>query len=91
MRMVKMLARHTKILELITENKKMEVTKLSQLLSVSQVTIRKDLIQLENSGLIVREHGFAPTSTNPLVILLFNDLLHISIFCDICQYICFFY
>ena len=26
-----MLARHTKILELITENKKMEVTKLSQL------------------------------------------------------------
>ena len=51
-----MLARHTKILELITENKKMEVTKLSQLLSVSQVTIRKDLIQLENSGLIVREH-----------------------------------
>ena len=45
-----MLARHTKILELITENKKMEVTKLSQLLSVSQVTIRKDLIQLENSG-----------------------------------------
>ena len=48
-----MLARHTKILELITENKKMEVTKLSQLLSVSQVTIRKDLIQLENSGLFV--------------------------------------
>ena len=41
MRMVKMLARHTKILELITENKKMEVTKLSQLLSVLQVTIRK--------------------------------------------------
>ena len=59
MRMVKMLARHTKILELITENKKMEVTKLSQLLSVSQVTIRKDLVILENSGIIVREHGYA--------------------------------
>ena len=54
-----MLARHTKILELITENKKMEVTKLSQLLSVSQVTIRKDLVILENSGIIVREHGYA--------------------------------
>ena len=64
MRMVKMLARHTKILELITENKKMEVTKLSQLLSVSQVTIRKDLIQLENSGLIVREHGFATLNSS---------------------------
>ena len=59
-----MLARHTKILELITENKKMEVTKLSQLLSVSQVTIRKDLIQLENSGLIVREHGFATLNSS---------------------------
>ena len=64
MRMVKMLARHTKILELITENKKMEVTKLSQLLSVSQVTISKDLIQLENSGLIVREHGFATLNSS---------------------------
>ena len=64
MRMVKMLARHTKILELIIENKKMEVTKLSQLLSVSQVTIRKDLIQLENSGLIVREHGFATLNSS---------------------------
>lgn len=59
-----MLARHTKILELITENKKMEVTKLSQLLSVSQVTIRKDLIQLKNSGLIVREHGFATLNSS---------------------------
>jgi len=63
MRMVKMLARHTKILELITENKKMEVTKLSQLLSVSQVTIRKDLVILENSGIIVREHGYPSFET----------------------------
>lgn len=62
--MAKMLARHTKILELITENKKMEVTKLSELLDVSQVTIRKDLIHLENSGLIVREHGFATLNSS---------------------------
>ena len=37
----------------------MEVTKLSELLNVSQVTIRKDLVILENSGIIVREHGYA--------------------------------
>jgi DeoR/GlpR family transcriptional regulator of sugar metabolism len=51
--------RHTQILDLLTKNKKMEVTKLSELLNVSQVTIRKDLVILENSGIIVREHGYA--------------------------------
>lgn len=51
--------RHTQILDLLTKHKKMEVTKLSELLGVSQVTIRKDLVQLENSGIIVREHGYA--------------------------------
>ncbi|BFK81117.1 DeoR/GlpR family DNA-binding transcription regulator [Clostridium baratii] len=62
--MAKMLDRHTKILELLTENKKIEVTKLSELLNVSQVTIRKDLIQLENKGLIIREHGFATLNSS---------------------------
>jgi len=51
--------RQTKILELITEHKKMEVTKLSEMMDVSQVTIRKDLVQLEQSGLITRAHGYA--------------------------------
>lgn len=54
-----MIDRHKKILKLLSENKKMEVTKLSELLNVSQVTIRKDLIHLESSGLIIREHGYA--------------------------------
>lgn len=51
--------RQSQILDLLAKNKKMEVTKLSELLSVSQVTIRKDLVILENSGIIVREHGYA--------------------------------
>lgn len=51
--------RQTQILELLTENDKMEVTKLSEILQVSQVTIRKDLALLEESDLIVREHGYA--------------------------------
>lgn len=54
-----MTERHTKILELLTEKGRVEVTKLSLLLDVSQVTIRKDLDMLEGKGLIVREHGFA--------------------------------
>ena len=57
--MAKMSERHTKILELLTKQEKIEVTRLSELLQVSQVTIRKDLDQLENKGLIIREHGFA--------------------------------
>lgn len=51
--------RHTQILDLLTINKKIEVAKLSELLNVSQVTIRKDLVILENSGIIIREHGYA--------------------------------
>lgn len=51
--------RQTKILELLTQNKKIEVTKLSELLEVSQVTIRKDLDALSESGMLVREHGYA--------------------------------
>lgn len=52
-------SRQTKILELLTKNKKIEVSKLSELMSVSQVTIRKDLVYLENSGMVIREHGYA--------------------------------
>ena len=51
--------RQTQILELLTQNKKIEVTKLSELLGVSQVTIRKDLDALAESGMLVREHGYS--------------------------------
>lgn len=51
--------RQSQILDLLTQNKKLKVTELSEVLSVSQVTIRKDLSALEESGIIVREHGYA--------------------------------
>lgn len=51
--------RCVKILELLAKNKKMEVTRLSEILGVSQVTIRKDLVSLEKSSLITRAHGYA--------------------------------
>lgn len=60
MKVVKVMnERQNKILTLLSKEKKMEVAALSQLLGVSQVTIRKDLDQLENRGLVVRNHGFA--------------------------------
>ena len=47
------------ILEILTREKKAEVVSLSERLSVSQVTIRKDLDALEHQGIILREHGSA--------------------------------
>jgi len=52
-------SRHQQILEILTNENRIEVAKLSELLSVSQVTIRKDLDELEQQGIIVRERGYA--------------------------------
>ena len=43
----------------LAENKKVSVAKLSELLEVSEVTIRRDLEALENSGFLQRTHGGA--------------------------------
>lgn len=51
--------RHAKLLELVNASGRIEVTSLSEKLKVSQVTIRKDLVLLEEKGLLKREHGFA--------------------------------
>jgi len=51
--------RQTRILEVLSKNGRAEVISLSELLGVSQVTIRKDLDTLEERGLIRREHGYA--------------------------------
>lgn len=51
--------RINKILELLTDENKIEVAALSEKLQVSQVTIRKDLADLEKRGIITREHGYA--------------------------------
>lgn len=54
-----MVSRQAQILEIITENGKTEVSRLAELLGVSQVTIRKDLAALEEKGILRREHGSA--------------------------------
>ncbi|MDR1506657.1 MAG: DeoR/GlpR family DNA-binding transcription regulator [Treponema sp.] len=51
--------RQDKILEILARGQRVEVSVLADVLAVSQVTIRKDLDQLEEKGFIKREHGFA--------------------------------
>ena len=56
---VKKEQRTAEIIRLIAEHQKADVAELSERLAVSQVTIRKDLDELEKIGLIKRQHGFA--------------------------------
>jgi len=51
--------RHQKILELLNEKKSIRVTELSQLFSVTEETIRRDLEKLERENKLCRSHGGA--------------------------------
>lgn len=51
------LERHEAILKLVTERKSISVKKLSELLFVSQPTVRRDLTVLEKQGRVLRTHG----------------------------------
>ncbi len=49
----------TLILDMLNAENKLEVSILAEPVGVSQVTMRKDLDELERRGIIVREHGYA--------------------------------
>ncbi len=51
--------RHRKILEIVRQRQAVRVSALSDLLRVSEVTIRRDLEDLEHRGLLERTHGGA--------------------------------
>lgn len=51
--------RESRILEMLSEKERIDVSTLAEALGVSQVTIRKDLDQLERKAIIRREHGAA--------------------------------
>jgi DeoR/GlpR family transcriptional regulator of sugar metabolism len=55
--------RRKKILELLEKDGKVKVVELSRLFKISEVTIRNDFSELENSGMLDRVHGGA-ISTN---------------------------
>ena len=51
--------RHTKLVELVSQRGKIEVSELALLLGTSRVTVRKDLDYLEQKGILARERGYA--------------------------------
>ena len=66
--------RQTVILNTLSKKKRVTVTELAEILGVSEVTVRKDLSQLESKGLLRREHGYATfvNSDDVMNRLLFN-------------------
>ncbi len=58
--------RHSKILEDLSRAGRMEVTALALNYQVSVVTMRKDLAELEERGLLRREQGFAILEENDM-------------------------
>lgn len=56
-----MTGRNNQILSILSsqKDKRIEVSQLSSILNVSQVTIRKDLDSLVKTGIVIREHGYA--------------------------------
>lgn len=57
--------RRKKIFELLDKNGSVRVTELSRIFSISEVTIRADLADMENKGLLTRVHGGAVSSYKP--------------------------
>lgn len=51
--------RENDLLTIVNDRTKIDVNELAELLSVSKVTIRKDLDRLEAKGLLQRKHGYA--------------------------------
>lgn len=65
--------RRDKILELLHQNGKVKVSDLSELFSISEVTIRNDLTDLESEGLLDRVHGGAISSNRLYRNLSYNE------------------
>ncbi len=57
--------RFERILDILLKEKKISVGELSSRLGVSEVTIRKDLTELENQGRLLRRYGGAIPAENP--------------------------
>lgn len=55
--------RHAKILEIINEQQSVRISQLTEFFGVSNVTIRKDLDDLHNQGLLIKTHGGAVSKT----------------------------
>ena len=61
--------RFERILDILLKEKKISVGELSSRLGVSEVTIRKDLTELEKQGRLLRRYGGAVPAENPLQVV----------------------
>jgi DeoR family fructose operon transcriptional repressor len=69
---MKKLERHEKILKLIASNSSIGVNELCELVETSHATIRRDLAELEEDGLLERYHGGAIISSKRRFEISFN-------------------
>ncbi len=67
--------RKQKISELLKENDSVRVSELSQILEVSEVTVRSYLEDMEKKGLLARVHGGAVSSYKPYYSMNLNQRL----------------
>lgn len=67
--------RKQKILEILNKENTVKVKELSKFFKTSEVTIRTDLADMENKGLLSRIHGGAISSYKPYYTMNFNQRL----------------
>lgn len=58
--------RRARILDLIKDNGSLTTVRISEMMNVSEMTIRRDMIKLEENGLLIRSHGGAMLKENSL-------------------------
>ncbi len=66
--------RQENIAKLILEKESVSVVELSELYDISEVTIRKDLEELQRQGRVIRTHGGAVSLYKPSAAFSFQDL-----------------
>jgi Transcriptional regulators of sugar metabolism len=66
--------RHQKILELLDQNGQASVTELMEVLLTSRETVRRDLNELSNKGLLIKTHGGAVSMAHKAAFGFFTPL-----------------
>ena len=51
--------RRNRIVQIITNNQKADIRELAQILGETEITVRRDLIELEKARKLIRVHGGA--------------------------------
>ncbi len=59
--------RQEKLLSILREKRKVAVSEMCEVFNVSGATIRADLRQLEEAGMLTRTHGGAVLRTRPVL------------------------